>query len=62
VGQYVARIYDEVRARPLYLVRDARGLPPARHTAEAAPADGTRWQAADGESLNGSRRLPLPPA
>jgi len=26
VGQYVARIYDEVRARPLYLVQDARGF------------------------------------
>ncbi len=26
VGQYVARIYDEARARPLYLVREARGL------------------------------------
>jgi dolichol-phosphate mannosyltransferase len=26
VGQYVARIYDEVRNRPLYLVREARGF------------------------------------
>jgi len=26
VGQYVARIYDEVRGRPLYLVREARGF------------------------------------
>jgi glycosyltransferase involved in cell wall biosynthesis len=26
VGQYVARIYDEVRARPLYLVREAQGF------------------------------------
>jgi polyisoprenyl-phosphate glycosyltransferase len=26
VGQYVARIYDEARRRPLYLVREARGL------------------------------------
>ena len=26
VGQYVARIYDEVRSRPLYLVREARGF------------------------------------
>ena len=29
VGQYVARIYDEARARPLYLVRDARGFHPS---------------------------------
>jgi dolichol-phosphate mannosyltransferase len=26
VGQYVARVYDEARARPLYLVRQARGF------------------------------------
>jgi len=26
VGQYVARIYDEARARPLYLLREARGF------------------------------------
>jgi polyisoprenyl-phosphate glycosyltransferase len=26
VGQYVARIYDEARGRPLYLVRDTRGF------------------------------------
>jgi len=26
VGQYVARIYDEVRGRPLYLVRESHGL------------------------------------
>ena len=32
MGQYVARIYDETRARPLYLVRDSRGLPPAHPT------------------------------
>jgi polyisoprenyl-phosphate glycosyltransferase len=28
VGQYLARIYDEVRNRPLYLVRQARGFAP----------------------------------
>ena len=26
VGQYVARVYDETRARPLYLVREAYGF------------------------------------
>ncbi len=30
VGQYVARIYDEARGRPLYLVREARGFPATR--------------------------------
>lgn len=26
IGQYLARVYDEVRGRPLYLVREARGF------------------------------------
>ena len=26
VGEYIGRIYDEVRARPLYLIRDVRGF------------------------------------
>jgi polyisoprenyl-phosphate glycosyltransferase len=46
VGQYVARIYDEVRARPLYLVREARGLTPGGQ----ADADAV-WPAAHEESL-----------
>jgi len=46
VGQYVARIYDEVRARPLYLVREARGLTPSGR----ADADAL-WPAADQDAL-----------
>ena len=37
VGQYVARVYDEARARPLYLVRDSRGLDGWAGSAERAP-------------------------
>jgi polyisoprenyl-phosphate glycosyltransferase len=36
VGQYVARVYDEARGRPLYLIREARGL----GGVEAAEANG----------------------
>jgi polyisoprenyl-phosphate glycosyltransferase len=58
VGQYVARIYDEVRARPLYLVRDARGFAPESR----ADAD-ELWPAARPDSLtNGQRVPPLPPS
>jgi dolichol-phosphate mannosyltransferase len=28
MGEYIARIHDEVKGRPLYLVRDAQGLSP----------------------------------
>ena len=55
VGQYVARIYDEVRARPLYLVREARGLAPGGR----ADADAL-WPAARQDPLiNGQ---PVPPS
>jgi len=27
IGEYIARIHDEVKARPLYLVSEAHGLP-----------------------------------
>jgi len=58
VGQYVARIYDEVRARPLYLVREARGFNAGNH------ADGdSLWPAASQDSLTRGQRVPpLPPS
>jgi hypothetical protein len=56
VGQQVARICDEVRARPLYLVRDARG---------AAPQGGAEveelWPAARPDSLAAGQRVPSLP-
>jgi polyisoprenyl-phosphate glycosyltransferase len=57
VGQYVARIYDEARARPLYLVREARGFAAGSH------ADGgSLWPAASQDSLTGGQRIPPPPS
>jgi dolichol-phosphate mannosyltransferase len=56
VGQYVARIYDEARARPLYLVRDARGF-----TADARHDDDSLWPSVSQDSVtNGQRIRPQP--
>jgi polyisoprenyl-phosphate glycosyltransferase len=53
VGQYVARIYDEARARPLYLVREARGF------ARGGQADDDMlWPAASRDSLVRGQRVP----
>jgi len=49
VGQYVARVYDETRARPLYLVREARGFESWTELAAPDPmADGLRPPVAPG--------------
>jgi dolichol-phosphate mannosyltransferase len=43
VGQYVARVYDETRGRPLYLVREAQGFDSWTHlTSPKSMADGFR--------------------
>lgn len=34
VGEYVGRIYDEVKRRPLWIVREGVGLPPSSNPAE----------------------------
>jgi hypothetical protein len=36
LGEYVGRIYDEVKGRPLWITRDSRGLP-LNSNATAAP-------------------------
>jgi polyisoprenyl-phosphate glycosyltransferase len=56
VGQYVARVYDETRGRPLYLVREARGFDSWTHfTSPGSVADGFRPPVAPGTG-----RPPLP--
>jgi glycosyltransferase involved in cell wall biosynthesis len=64
VGQYVARIYDETRARPLYLVREARGFAAGGRGGADAEANGEAlWPAASQDSLTRGQRVPpLPPS
>ena len=41
IGEYIGRIYDEVKGRPLYLVRAQRNFPPSTvSVAEGVPATG----------------------
>jgi dolichol-phosphate mannosyltransferase len=54
VGQYVARVYDETRARPLYLVREARGFDRWVGSSAANPM-------ADGFERPAAPRQPRPP-
>jgi glycosyltransferase involved in cell wall biosynthesis len=51
VGQYVARIYDEARARPLYLVQDARGFEAVNRPADPAWAPATQDFLARGQAF-----------
>jgi polyisoprenyl-phosphate glycosyltransferase len=52
IGLYLARVYDEVRGRPLYLVRDTRGFAKRGEDSDGAPGTG----------VHGKLRAPeLPP-
>ncbi len=56
VGQYVARIYDETRGRPLYLVREARGFAAAgKHGGRAS------WPAIAEDTLERDEHIPPMP-
>jgi glycosyltransferase involved in cell wall biosynthesis len=52
VGQYVARVYDETRGRPLYLVRETHGLETwTRFAAADSAVDGFQRPAPPGPGL-----------
>ena len=40
LGEYIGRIYEEVKRRPLYVVADTLNLPPTDHTSTAADPAG----------------------
>lgn len=42
IGEYIAKIYDEIKARPAYLVETALGLPEARPPASRLAAEPVR--------------------
>jgi polyisoprenyl-phosphate glycosyltransferase len=56
VGQYVARIYDEARGRPLYLVRETRGF--AGHGEDRGQA---AWPAIGEDTLARGEHVPPMP-
>jgi polyisoprenyl-phosphate glycosyltransferase len=57
VGQYIARIYDEARGRPLYLVREARGFATRE---EVSSRWTTRPATGRGAQLPSDRIPPMP--
>jgi hypothetical protein len=53
IGEYLARIHEEVRARPRYLVQDRTGTPVTRAAVETVPE---QWTAAGVDRAGYERR------
>jgi dolichol-phosphate mannosyltransferase len=63
LGQYVARIYDEVRGRPLYIVADTFGFPrndETNHRRRALESEEQRQIAPVNNETVGGRTQPKP--
>jgi glycosyltransferase involved in cell wall biosynthesis len=54
MGQYIARIYDEVRGRPLYIVADTSGIPGAHSRPRIAQVQADRQVTLAGKTANES--------
>jgi len=56
MGQYIARIYDEVRRRPLYVIAESYGFEPVRgEDMAAAPRHGVMPPGKDAQGDVGER-------